>query len=133
MFIPMTGILWAIVAVLVIYQYKREVNYRTEALKSQLDVISKRLIDAYDRNIDMRQFMNFVNTYFDNELLSEASVCVYDSQTGRLEYSAGLPVLHDFSEAALRPEFNEAAESGVGETLSEDKDGTLFYYKALKR
>ena len=132
MFIPMTGILWAIVAVLVIYQYKREVNYRTEALKSQLDVISKRLIDAYDRNIDMRQFMNFVNTYFDNELLSEASVCVYDSQTGRLEYSAGLPVLHDFSEATLRPEFNEAAESGVGETLSEDKDGTLFYYKALK-
>ena len=128
----MTGILWAIVAVLVIYQYKREVNYRTEALKIQLDVISKRLIDAYDRNIDMRQFMNFVNTYFDNELLSEASVCVYDSQTGRLEYSAGLPVLHDFSEAALRPEFNEAAESGVGETLSEDKDGTLFYYKALK-
>ena len=42
----MTGILWAIVAVLVIYQYKREVNYRTEALKSQLDVISKRLIAA---------------------------------------------------------------------------------------
>ena len=131
LFFPMVVLLWAIFAILIAYQYKREVDFRRETASKTLDIISYRLIDAYEHNTDMRQFMNFVGNYFDNSMFDEASVCVYNSQTGALEYSAGLPVLQDFSESVQRPEFADAVEGGSGTDLKRVGE-SMFYYTARR-
>lgn len=130
-FFPILGLLWGTIAVVFFYFYKREVDARTENIRNQLEFVCERLIVAYERDEDMRQFMNFIGIYFDGKLLSEASVAVYDSQNGKLEYSAGLPILQDYSDAATRPEFREAEEKGKGESVTKDKDS--MNYSLAKR
>ncbi|MCI9606996.1 MAG: HAMP domain-containing histidine kinase [Muribaculaceae bacterium] len=124
--------LWTLAAVVIVYQYMHEVESRGEIIRKQVDLISKRILDAYTHNTDLRQYMNFVNNHFTKELLDDASLCVYDTQTGRLEYYAGLPVIQDFSDAAVRPEIEDAVKFGKGEVVTKDQDGTIFFYKALK-
>lgn len=132
LFIPLLGMLWTLAAVVIVYQYMHEVESRGEIIRKQVDLISKRILDAYTHNTDLRQYMNFVNNHFTKELLDDASLCVYDTQTGRLEYYAGLPVIQDFSDAAVRPEIEDAVKFGKGEVVTKDQDGTIFFYKALK-
>lgn len=122
----MVVILWGIIATLFIYEYRRETSARKEQVSKQLSIIGYRLIDAYEHNTDIRQYMNFIGRYFDNSIFEEASVCVYNTQTGQLEYSAGLPVLQDYSEAAERPEFQAAASAGEGHSLSRKGDRMFF-------
>lgn len=129
LFIPMIVILWGIIATQLMYQYRREATLRKETINKQLSIISHRLIHAYEHNTDMRQFMNFVGKYFDNSLFEEASVCVYDANTGELKYSAGLPVLQDFSESAERVEFREALNDGIGHSLT--KIGSTMFYNTV--
>lgn len=129
LFIPMIGIMWLIIALLIFYQYKREVAYRTEEVKKQLDIVDNRIINAYNKGIDLRPFMNFLSEYFTDTMFDEVSVCVYDKD-GNLMYNVGTPVIQDFSEAANRAEFIQAKTSGEGSDIIRKGD-SMFFYSAL--
>ncbi len=122
--------MWLIIFVLFAYQYKREVNYRAENISKQLSIINSRIIDAYENDIDLTPFMNFVAQYFDNSMFEEVMVSVYDKD-GKLVYSIGQPILQDFSEAGHTAEFLEAERHGMGND-NRAKGGQMAYFMARK-
>lgn len=93
----MMGVMWLIIGILIFYQYQREVAYRSEEVRKQLDIIDSRIINAYEKGIDLRPFMNFLSEYFTDTMFDDISVSVYDSDQ-KLMYNVGTPILQDFSE-----------------------------------
>ena len=69
LFFPIVGMMWFLIIVLAVYQYNREVTYRTETIHKQLALINNRIIDAYEQDISLVPFMNFLGRYFDNSVL----------------------------------------------------------------
>lgn len=126
LFIPMIGIMWLIIGLLVFYQYRREVSYRTEEVKKQLDIVDNRIINAYEKGIDLRPFMNFLNDYFTDTMFDEVSVIVME-KTGKLLYNVGTPVIQDFSQATDRKEISEALATGSGSNIIRRGDSIIFF------
>lgn len=129
LFIPMVGIMWTIIALLVFYQYRRETTYRTEEVNKQLNLIDNRIISAYEKGIDLRPFLNFLNEYFTDSMFDDVSVAVYDNE-GNLMYNVGTPIIQDFSEAWQRTELIQAKERGRGQDVVRDGD-YMFFYSAV--
>ena len=116
-------------ALLIFYLYRREVNYRTEEVKKQLDIVDNRIIKAYEQGVDLLPFMNFLNDYFRDTMFDDVSVCVYDKE-GNLKYNVGTAIIQDFSEAAQREEFIQAKNQGSGSDIIRKGD-SMFFYSAM--
>ncbi|MBD5193881.1 MAG: HAMP domain-containing histidine kinase [Paramuribaculum sp.] len=130
LFFPIVGMMWFLIIVLAVYQYNREVTYRTETIHKQLALINNRIIDAYEQDISLVPFMNFLGRYFDNSVLDEMSVSVYD-RDGNLIYNIGTPPLKhingsDDIEGVSNPSEGEAIK-GLKEA-----DKGMFYYTVRK-
>ncbi len=80
------------------YQYRREVEYRTENIDKQLRLISNRIVDAYENNIELNPYFVFLERYYENSPYEDILVSVYD-ETGQLLYAIGEPL--DFSSGDL--------------------------------
>lgn len=133
LFIPMVTLIWLIIGILVFFQYKRELNYRTESIKSQLSIINNRLITAYERDYDLGPFIHFLAMYLGNDTFDDIMVSVYDD-SGELVYRIGDPILQTDAHNRRTPELAEAEEHGEGRVVrnslfSPDK---IFYYSAIK-
>lgn len=142
LFIPMLGMMLAIIGVLIVFQYRRESDYRKSMLERDLKFICQRIIDAYQRGTNLRPFVNFINEYYEGSLYDDISVNVYSSD-GKLMYHAGLPVLQDFTEVSRPSEeaFNAIKRSATYREQIGDmnylvrtelsKDGKIFVYTAM--
>lgn len=133
LFIPLVVLLWLIIGILVLFQYRREVNYRTESVTSQLKAINSRIINAYERDYDLGPFIHFLDLYLGNSTFDDVMVSVYDD-SGDLMYRIGYPILQTDTNNQQTPELAEAEEYGEGNVvrnslLSPDK---IFYYSAIK-
>lgn len=138
----MLGMMLAIIAVLIVFQYRRESDYRREMLERELKFICQRIINAYQRGTDLRPFVNFLNDYYEGSLYDDISVNVYSS-TGTLLYHAGLPVLQDFTESGKPSEegFKAIKRSATYREKMGDisylvrtessKDDSIFVYTAM--
>ena len=133
LFIPLVTLLWLIIGILVFFQYRREVNYRTDNIKSQLSLINNRLISAYERDYDLGPFIHFLAMYLGDDTFDNIMVSVYDD-SGDLVYRIGDPILQTDTHNQQTPELAEAEEHGEGRVvrgsiMSPDK---IFYYSAVK-
>ena len=138
----MLGMMLAIIGVLIVFQYRRESDYRKSMLERDLKFICQRIIDAYQRGTNLRPFVNFINEYYEGSLYDDISVNVYSSN-GQLMYHAGLPVLQDFTEVSRPSEeaFNAIKRSATYREQIGDmnylvrtelsKDGKIFVYTAM--
>ncbi len=133
LFIPLTALLWILIIVLAFFQYKREVSYRTEIIRQQLSLVNNRIINAYERDLDLVPFMHFVAQYFDNTMYNDIIVSVYDN-SGKLIYCIGTPILQADSNNVQPPELIDAVEHGVGTSLRTGilYPDSLFYFSARK-
>ncbi len=112
-FVPMLGMMLGIIGVLVFFQYKRESTYRHTEVVQQLDFINSRIVNAYQRGVELRPFLNFITSYYDGSDLEGISVNVYSSD-GQLLYNVGLPILQDFPEVTRQEEYKAAIANGSG-------------------
>lgn len=71
--------------VIAVFQYKREQDMRVEQVSKQLHLVKERIIKAYEQDISLLPFTNFLSGYE-----SEISGGVYDMSTGRLMYNIGV-------------------------------------------
>lgn len=135
LFFPIVGMMWLLIIVLVIYQYRREVTYRTESIHKELSLINNRIIDAYEQDISLIPFMNFLSRYYENSTLEDMSVTVFDRH-GNLIYSIGTPMVK--SPVSGRRLLNhETIEDRIDESDDDDQglrtgDKGMFYYAARK-
>lgn len=88
LFFPLVALLCFIIITLVFFQYKREKTYRTDAMMQQLSLISDRIINAYERDIDLAPFMTFLNQYYENTLVN---ITIYDNKNKPI-FCIGSPI-----------------------------------------
>ncbi|MDE6825409.1 MAG: hypothetical protein K2J18_01450, partial [Paramuribaculum sp.] len=91
LFIPVVGMMWLVLGVLVVYHYKREMNYRQENIQSQLTLIGNQIINAHENGEDIEKVLDFISDYYANSELDDVMVRVYDHH-GQLMYKIGGPV-----------------------------------------
>lgn len=126
LFIPLVTTLWIFIAFIGIWQYNREREYRKTEIDRQLDLVTNRILAAYDSDTDPTQFVDFVCRYYrNNPLYDLLRVSVY--KDGELNRAWGEPIGVVDGERAL----------GHGITLSSEADkmpetaNRFFYYKSL--
>lgn len=119
-----------IIAVLVVFQYKREASYRADSLNDQLDLASSRLINAYERNVDLEPYVLFLSQYYGN---APVSVSVYDRQ-GKLAFTIGIPIDQRLKNGDLTPELEMLeAYGGVGKALRRSPYRQIEYLYSVRK
>lgn len=123
--------MWLVIASLAIYQYQREKGIRERAIRNQLDIINMNIIDAYENNVDIVQYVKFNNDFFDNTIYNGVRISVY-SYDGMLIASCGEVIpfkYHDNSfEDPDHPTHNIDVDFRLDKKTS--RHDKLFYYVA---
>lgn len=129
-FLPVVGMLWAVIIAMTIYQQRRETDYRMSRLNDDLTMVNSRIIDAYDNDVDMAPYMRFIQRYYENSELNGIRVTVYD-RDGNALWVIGDKILQS-SDGEVAPEFEEALVHGHGTSLRKSYSGndesTYYYY-----
>lgn len=127
LFILLALLMAIIVAVLVVFQYKREKSYRADNLNDQLELATSRLVSAYERSADLAPYMNFLSQYYEG---MPVRITVYDRSGNRM-YSVGTPIDRHLEDGSLVPEL-EMLDSltGVGKSQRESRNesGAMYLY-----
>lgn len=129
LYIPVVIGLSIVFGLIIWYQYKREADYRREALNSELSLIDNRVIDAYERNANLRPFMTFVKQYFEGSKLEDVRISVYDLSGihERLVYSLGIPIPYSLDDINFERKLT-ADDGNLG--LGSDEDGVTYFYSS---
>lgn len=64
LFIPFVTTLWVMLVAFAIWETDSRRKAQVEQLRAQLDMVSARVIDAYERDLDMGEFLKFSTDYF---------------------------------------------------------------------
>lgn len=97
LFIPLALTLCIVFGIILWYQYKREADYRAEILTSQLDLINRRVLRAYENDQGLRPFNSFIASYFEGSEFESVRITVY-SDLGQLQYSLNVPLPFEVSD-----------------------------------
>ena len=103
-FVPTTLLIWATIAVMAVYSYEREKDYRRETVHSDLRLITRRFIDMYEQGISFDPFVRFVEQYYDKSDLRGVRVTVLDLSTYDVIRNIGEPMSAD-GDSEKRGEF----------------------------
>jgi len=132
LFIPLVIALWAVIIGMSLWHYDSARKDRVELLHSQLDIINRRIVMAYENNYDPAPFIDFVWQYYrDKREYDRVRVSVY--KDGRLIRSCGEPIPIDED---ARPRIREGIwhkstlkESGGVEDDGQPTPMDYFYFQ----
>lgn len=135
LFLPLATILCIVFGLIIYYQYKREADYRAQIFGSELELIDNRILNAYEEDVNLRTFLNFIQKFFKGSVFEGVRVSVYyDDQ---LQYSLGTPIPIDNDGLTLRGyglDNTPAADSAgsrrivAGRTVGSDEDGNRYLF-----
>ena len=137
-FLPFVSLIWLIVIVLGVWMYFTQRDLRVNNIRSQVDFMSARILDAYEKNIDPSAFFGFVDEYYStNRLFDDIRVSVYHNDT--LLSSIGAPIsVPDFkgykgdSEAVIRDtDYNRHHDNFYYRVIRSSKDPGMKVYTML--
>ena len=123
--------MWLIIGVMMVFMYNREVNYRAEIIKKQISLISGRVLDAHEHEVDLQPFMNFLQQYFDNSIFDDISVTVLDGDNNLISF-IGEPI--DIKTVNNNTDTSEnGIDFGLGQNIINDdnEDRAFFYSKKI--
>lgn len=124
LFYPLVIILWLFIAVMFFFQYRREVNENHKRISDELSFVMSRVLNAYERDERLDDFMDFIQLYYDSSpLFPLIRVSVYDNDK-ILRYSTRDPIRLEFYEEIQKMQ-------GEGEKLNQ-ADNRRYYYKATR-
>ncbi len=121
-FLPVVLAMWVVVGILIAFQYQHEIEYRKSVINHQLNFINSRIIAAYERNDDIKPFLNFIRNYLDNSVFDQIKISAYDADD-QLLYAIGRPFKTP-NEAIL----NNTTQGAI-QTNAENK---VYFYKVTK-
>lgn len=115
-------------ALIIYYQYRREAEYRAETFSSELSLIDNRILDAYERDVNLRTFLSFIQQYFRGSVYEDVRISVYTGD-GTLYYSLGIPIPFDLGEVERHRVPHSGHEDSDQERLvgREEGEGLYFY------
>lgn len=137
LFLPLATILCIVFGLIIYYQYKREADYRAQIFGSELEMIDNRILNAYDEDVNLRTFLNFIQKFFKGSVFEGVRVSVYFD--GQLQYSLGTPIPIDNDGLTLRgygldnsPTEGSERKIIAGRTVGSDEDGNRYLFSKTK-
>lgn len=137
LFPPLATILCIVFGLIIYYQYKREADYRAQIFGSELEMINNRILNAYDEDVNLRTFLNFIQKFFKGSVFEGVRVSVYFD--GQLQYSLGTPIPIDNDGLTLRgygldnsPTEGSERKIIAGRTVGSDEDGNCYLFSKTK-
>lgn len=137
LFLPLATILCIVFGLIIYYQYKREADYRAQIFGSELEMIDNRILNAYDEDVNLRTFLNFIQKFFKGSVFECVRVSVYFD--GQLQYSLGTPIPIDNDGLTLRgygldnsPTEGSERKIIAGRTVGSDEDGNCYLFSKTK-
>lgn len=137
LFLPLATILCIVFGLIIYYQYKREADYRAQIFGSELEMIDNRILNAYDEDVNLRTFLNFIQKFFKGSVFEGVRVSVYFD--GQLQYSLGTPIPIDNDGLSLRgygldnsPTEGSERKIIAGRTVGSDEDGNRYLFSKTK-
>lgn len=115
---------------MLIYQYRREMNYRMDSINSQLMLINRYVIDAYERDADLTPILDFLKKYLEDSMYDDVRVSIYNANGNLVDYiGAPIPRMFNGKDPA-----NELLDNKQLQQYQEKPHSTsrLFYYSAAK-
>ena len=123
LFLPIALCLCVVFGLIIWYQYKREADYRAEMLTSQLDMINRRVLKAYENDQTIRPLYVFLSSYFAGSVYEDVRITVYQND-GTLKYSLGIPM--PFSSDDLKV-VKRIDTGDYGRDVVSDPSGDTFF------
>lgn len=111
----------ALVMILVGFQYHRERELRKDNITHMINFITWRILEAHERDTDLKPFFNFIRNYYDRSTFEEIRLSVYDDE-GNLIDAIG-------RELKTPEEIAEEAASGETGVISSNANSEMFYYR----
>lgn len=137
LFLPLATILCIVFGLIIYYQYKREADYRAQIFGSELEMIDNRILNAYDEDVNLRTFLNFIQKFFKGSVFEGVRVSVYFD--GQHQYSLGTPIPIDNDGLTLRgygldnsPTEGSERKIIAGRTVGSDEDGNCYLFSKTK-
>lgn len=135
LFVPIATILCIVFGLIIFYQYKREANYRAHIFGAELELIDNRVLTAYEEDVNLRTFLNFLQQFFKGSMFEGVRVSVYfDNQ---LQYSLGVPIPMDNTGLKLRgfglnSDPDDSDERIAGRIVGRDEEGNIYLFSTVK-
>lgn len=123
LFVPLATVLCVVFGFIVWYQYKREADYRAEIITSQLDMINRRVIRAYENDQTLRPFNSFIASYFAGSQFEGVRISVY-SDDGMLKYSLGVPLAFEPDPSQIIRTVDTGSEAP--RLIARSRDGSIY-------
>ncbi len=105
LFLPVAVLLWTAVIAVGIISYRREKEYRREVLTTQLEVFNTVLMSHYTSESEMKDYLDYMEDYFNDTPLQDVLVAVYDAHYGtfidKKGYTMHLPDATDIDNDGL--------------------------------
>ena len=118
LFLPLTALLWIIIACLVVYMVRHEKQLKRDNLELQLKNVNATILNAYEEGRDLQQVVDFIDDYNDNTTLNALRVSVF-SDDDDLIASTEVPVRIEDENHRLAPELTEVrTDNGIEEVTS---------------
>lgn len=145
LFFPLVGLLWLIIVITIVYFVSHEKQRQRENLENRLLNVGNTVNDAYERDENLKETVDFIRLFTDNTTLAPLRITVFDNN-GRLLADNSAATIPAFDAAGrLNPEFapllNEGNASAVREIrldgeksmicLKKSLDGKMYAFAAL--
>lgn len=98
LFLPLTSLIWIIIAVMGIYAFKREQQYRHDQVRTQLELIRDRIFDMLNHGYDVNRFLRFIERYYSKGELSGIRVSLLKEDEDFPEIFIGEPLFTPISQ-----------------------------------
>ncbi len=136
-FLPLLAIIWLMVIVVGVWQWRHGYNSRVERIRSQVDLVNARIISAYNDNVDPGNFLDFIGRYYvENPLYDRIRISAY--YDGNLIYKTGEQVVLSDEERVRRKGVSTLPLSNIGDTddnfyygVTRSPDRRLIVYTVL--
>ena len=135
-FVPIVLLSWLIVAFLMSYTYKHEMDMREHSIIRQLDLFSSRIIAVYEQrhaneDYNLSDFMRTIGIFFEDSRYDGVRISVFeknDFDAGKTpRYYIGAPIDKEFVARQLNKESTDDYEGKASSTK-----GELYYFKSTK-
>lgn len=120
--IPVVGMMWFVVAVLVYVNYQREVRYREEMVNNRLRMVQNRVVGYYEDGDNLQERLEFIESYIKESLIDGVRLAVFNENDSLLCSIGDISEL-DFKELPIK-----AADNVV---RLDDHSDDLYYYRML--
>lgn len=112
LFIPLVGMLWLIIGITIVYFVSHEKQRQKENLENRLLNVNTTVIEAYQRGVDLKKTVDFIQLFTDNTTLAPLRITVYDSSGNMIADNPEATIILYDSDGNLRPELRGLWERG---------------------